>query len=38
MPWLAEEILSGQHQRVDILAHARVANNGLQQKTEENHR
>ena len=36
--WLAEEMLDGQHQRVDIPAHARTAHiNDLQQKTlEEN--
>ena len=27
-PWSAEEMLDGQHQRVDILAHARTAHKG----------
>ena len=31
-PWSAEETLDGQHQRVDILAHARTAHKGLLQK------
>ena len=31
-PWSAEEVLDGQHQRVDIPAHARTAHNGLFQK------
>ena len=30
--WLAEEMLDGQHQRVDISAHARTPYNGLLQK------
>ena len=29
MPWSAEEMLAGQHGRVDIPAHARSAHNGL---------
>ena len=28
-PWSAEETLDGQHQRVDIAAHARTTHNGL---------
>ena len=32
MPWLAEEMLNEQHQRVDISAHARTAHKGLLQK------
>ena len=32
MPWLAEEMLDGQHQRVDLSAHARSACKGLLQK------
>ena len=32
MPWLAEEMLDGQHRRVDIPAHARTAHKGLLQK------
>ena len=32
MPWLAEEMLDGQHQRVDIPALARTAYSGLLQK------
>ena len=32
MPWLAEEMLDGQHQTVDISAHARTAHEGLLQK------
>ena len=32
MPWLAEEMLDGQHQRVDISAHARTGHKGLLQK------
>ena len=36
-PWLASEMLDGQHQRVDIPAHARAAYSGVLQKTlEEN--
>ena len=35
MLWSAQEILDGQHQRVDIPAHARTAHNGLLQKTQE---
>ena len=35
MQWLAEEILEGQHQRVDIPAHAITAPNGLLQKSLE---
>ena len=31
-PWSAEEMLDGQHQRVDIPAHARAAHSGLLQK------
>ena len=31
-PWSAEEMLHGQHQRVDIPAHARTAHNGFLQK------
>ena len=31
-PWSAEEMLDGQHQRVDIPAYARTAHNGLLQK------
>ena len=31
-PWSAEEMLDGQHQRVDIPVHDRTANNGLLQK------
>ena len=30
--WSAEEMLDGQHQRVDIPAHARIAQNGLVKK------
>ena len=33
--WSAEEMLEGQHQRVDMPAHARTAHNGLLQKTLE---
>ena len=29
MPWLAEEVLAGQHQRMDIPAHTRSAYKGL---------
>ena len=37
MPWLAEEILGGQNQGMDIPAHARTAHSGLQQTAlEEN--
>ena len=37
MLWLAEEMLVGQHQRVDIHAHAKTAHKGLLQKRlEEN--
>ena len=32
-PWSAEELLDGQHQRVDIPAHTRTAHKGLLQKT-----
>ena len=32
MPWLAEEMLGGQHQRVNIPAHARTTTNSLLQK------
>ena len=32
MPWLAEEMLDGQHQRVDIAAHTRTTHNGLLQR------
>ena len=32
MPWSTEEMLDGQHQRVDIPAHARAAYKGLLQK------
>ena len=35
MPWLAEEMLDGQHQRMDIPAHARSVHNGLLRKTLE---
>ena len=31
-PWSAEEMLDGQHQRVDIPVHARAAHKGLLQK------
>ena len=31
-PWSAEEMFSGQRQKVDILTHARIAHNGLSQK------
>ena len=31
-PWSAEEMLDGQHQRVDISAHTRTAHKGLLQK------
>ena len=31
-PWSAEEMLDGQHQRVDVSAHARTAYKGLPQK------
>ena len=31
-PWLTEKMLDGQHQRVDIPAHARTAHKGLLQK------
>ena len=30
--WSAKEMLDGQHQRVDIPAHARAAHNGLLEK------
>ena len=33
--WSAEEMLDGQHQRVDIPVHARIAHNGLLHKTPE---
>ena len=32
MPWSAEEMLDGKHQRVDIPAHARTAHKDLLQK------
>ena len=32
MPWSAEEMLLGQHQRVDISAYARTAHKGFMQK------
>ena len=32
MPWSAEEILDGQHQRVDVPARARTVHNGLLQE------
>ena len=32
MPWSADEMLNGQHQRVGISAHSRTAHNGLLQK------
>ena len=32
MLWLAEKMLEGQHQKVDIPAHARAAHKGLLQK------
>ena len=32
MPWLAEEMLHGQHQRINIPTSARSTHNGLQQK------
>ena len=32
-PWSAEEMLDGQHQIIDIPAHARSSHNGLLQKT-----
>ena len=32
MPWLAEEMLDAQHQRVDIPAHARTVHKGLLRK------
>ena len=38
MPWSAEEVLNGQHQRVDIPAHGGIAHNGLLQKTLEENR
>ena len=31
-PWSAEEMLDGQHQRVDIPAHARTTHKGLLQE------
>ena len=31
-PWSTEEMLDGQHQRVDISTHARTAHKGLLQK------
>ena len=34
-PWLVEEMLGGQHQKVDIPVHARTAHNGLLQQTME---
>ena len=35
MPWSAEEMLDGQHQRVDILDRARTADESLLQKSLE---
>ena len=36
-PWSAEEVLDGQHDRLDIPAYARAAHVGLQQESlEEN--
>ena len=35
MPWLAEKMLDGQHQREDIPAHARPAHKDLLQKRQE---
>ena len=35
MPWLAEEMLEGQHQRVDIPDHGRTAHKGVLQKSLE---
>ena len=35
MPWSAEEMLDGQHRRMDIPAKARTAHKGLLQKTLE---
>ena len=32
MPWLAEEMLDGQHQRVDIPTYDRIGHKGLLQK------
>ena len=32
MPWSAEEMLDGQHPKVDFPAHARTAHKGLLQK------
>ena len=32
MPWSADEMLNGQHQRVDIFAHVRTVHKGLLQK------
>ena len=32
MPWSAEEMLNGQHQRLGIPAHAKTANKGIPQK------
>ena len=34
-PWSAKEVLGGQHQRVDLPAHARTAHNDLLHKTLE---
>ena len=34
-PWLAEEMLNGQHQRMDIPAHARIVHRGLLQNSLE---
>ena len=34
-PWSAEEMLDGQHQRVDIPVHARTNHKGLLQKRQE---
>ena len=33
--WLAEEMMDGQHQRVDIPAYARTAHKGLHKRLEE---
>ena len=35
MPWLAEKMMDGQHQRVDIPTHVRTAHKGLLQKKKE---
>ena len=34
-PWLAEKVLDGQPQRVDIPAHARIAHSGIAHGLEE---